>query len=133
MILSVFINNNKTKIMKKPIFIFITIIVVACCIILSTAIDTSKKNSVQVSGTVKFIYEGGVKDVVFVLENHKTSYYINRGFENVFELDKAKKDFEGKKITLFYAKSWTPLAPFGTTCKHITRAVLNDSIIYNEW
>ena len=119
--------------MKKPIFIFISIIGVVCCIILSTAIDTSKGNSIKVYGTVKLIYEGGVKDVVFKLENHKTIYYINRGFENGFELVKAKKDFEGKKITLFHAKSWTPLAPFGTTCKHITHVIVNDSIVYNEW
>ena len=119
--------------MRKVIFIFIVCSVVAFFIILSTAIDTSQENSIEISGTVKSIYEDGVKDVVFELENHKISYYINRGFENGFELAQAKKDFEGKKITLFYAKSWTPLAPFGTTCKHITRLSVNDSIIYNEW
>lgn len=119
--------------MKKAIYIFILFFVVAFFIILSTAIDTSKENSMEVSGTVKSVYEGGVKDVVFQLENHKTTYYINRGFENGFEMAKAKKDFEGKKITLFYAKSWTPLAPFGTTCKHITRLTINDSVVFSEW
>jgi hypothetical protein len=119
--------------MKKAIFIFIVCSVVAFFIILSTAIDTSKENSIEVSGTVKSVYEGGVKDVVFQLENHKTVYYINRGFENGFALAKTKKNFEGKKIILFYAKSWTPLAPLGTNCKHITRVVVNDSVIYNEW
>jgi hypothetical protein len=118
--------------MKKAIFIFIVCSVVAFFIILSTAIDTSKENSIEVSGTVKSVYEGGVKDVVFQLENHKTVYYINRGFENGFELAKAKKDFEGKKIRLFYAKSWTPLAPFGTSSKHITHLSVDDYIIYNE-
>ena len=119
--------------MKKPFFIVIVLIVVAFFIILSTAIDTSKENSIKVSGTVKAISEGGIKDVVFELDNNKTSYYINRGFENGFELAKAKKDFEGKRITLFYAKSWTPLAPFGTTCKHITHISVNDSVVFSEW
>jgi hypothetical protein len=119
--------------MKKAIFIFIVFSIIAFFIILSTAIDTSKENSIEVSGTVKSIYEGGVKDVVFELENNKTPYYINRGFENGFEMAKAKKDFEGKKITLFYAKSWTPLAPFGTSSKHITHLSVNDSVVYNEW
>jgi hypothetical protein len=119
--------------MKKAIFIFIVFSIIAFFIILSTAIDTSKENSIEVSGTVKSIYEGGVKDVVFELENNKTPYYINRGFENGFEMAKAKKDFEGKKITLFYAKSWTPLAPFGTSSKHITQLSVNDSVVYNEW
>jgi hypothetical protein len=40
---------------------------------------------------------------------------------------------EGKKITLFYAKSWTPLAPFGTCSKHITRLNVNDSVVFSEW
>jgi hypothetical protein len=119
--------------MKKSLFIVIVFIVVAFFIILSTAIDTSKENSIKVSGIVKSISEGGIKDVVFELDNNKTSYYINRGFENGFEMSKAKKDFEGKKITLFYAKSWTPLAPLGTTCKHITHISVNDSVVFSEW
>ncbi len=119
--------------MKKAIYIFIAFIVVVFFIILSTAVDTSKENSIEVSGIVKSISEGGVKDVVFELENHKRSYYINRGFENGFEMAKAKKDFEGKKITLFYAKSWTPIAPSGTSCQHITHISINDSVIFSEW
>jgi hypothetical protein len=119
--------------MKKFIYIFITFIIVLFFIILSNAIDTSKENSIKITGTVKSISEGGIKDVVFELENNKTLYYINRGFENGFEIAKAQKDFEGKKITLFYAKSWTPLAPFGTYSKHITHISINDSVVYSEW
>ena len=119
--------------MKKTFFIAIVFIIVAFFIILSTAIDTSMENSIKVSGTVKSISEGGIKDVVFELENNKTLYYINRGFENGFEMTKAKKDFEGKKVTLFYAKSWTPLAPLGTECKHITHISVNDSVVFSEW
>jgi len=119
--------------MRKVIYTFITIFIVGVFIIALTAIDTSMENSVKVSGTVKSITEGGVKDVVFELENDSTKYYINRGFENGFNLAKARKDFEGKKIKLFYAKSWTPLAPFGTQCKHITQATINDSLIFSEW
>jgi hypothetical protein len=119
--------------MKKFIYIFIIITVVSFFIILSTAIDTSMENSIKVQGTVKSISEGGVKDVVFELKNHKTLYYINRGFENGFEMTKAKKDFEGKKITLFYAKSWTPLAPLGTCSKHITHISVNDNVVFSEW
>ena len=77
-------------------------------------INTAKENSVEVSGTIKSLSEGGAKDLVFELDNDKTTYYINRGLENGFELDKSKTDFIGKKVTLTYAKSWTLLAPFGT-------------------
>ena len=119
--------------MKKAIFIIAIAVFALVAVVLSTAVDTSMENSIKVYGTVKSISEGGVKDVVFELENNKTLYYINRGFENGFEIAKAKKDFEGKKITLFYAKSWTPLAPFGTYSKHITHLSVNGSVVFSEW
>ncbi len=119
--------------MKKTILITAALLFVVTIFISLMPIDPSMENSITVSGTVKSISEGGVKDVVFELKNDSTTYYINRGFENGFNLAKAKKDFEGKKIKLFYARSWTPLAPFGTRCKHITHAAVNDSVIFSEW
>jgi len=118
--------------MRRVLYIVI-IILVAFLVIALIPVDTSKENTIEVSGIVKSVSEGGVKDLVFELQNDEITYYINRGFENGFELGKAKKDFEGQQITLFYVKSWTPLAPFGTTSKHIAHAVVNDSVIYNEW
>jgi len=96
-------------------------------------IDTSLENSVKVEGIVKSITEAGAKDILFELENDKTTYYINRGFEKGFVLQKLNKDFIGKKVILYYAKNWTPLAPLGTTSKHITQLKLNDKIIYSEF
>ena len=118
--------------MKRILYIFL-IILIAFFIIALIPIDTSMKNSIKVSGTVKSVTEAGSKDMVFELENDPTTYYINRGFENGSNLAKAEKDFEGKKIKLFYADRWTPLAPFGTKSKHITHAVINDSVIFSEW
>lgn len=117
----------------KRIFYTLAAIIIILLIIALIPIDTSMENSIKVSGTVKSVKEAGVKDVVFELENDSVTYYINRGFENGFDLAKARKDFEGKKIKLFYADSWTPLAPFGTKSKHITHAAVNDSVIFSEW
>lgn len=118
--------------MKRIIFIAI-LILIAFLIIGLIPINNSKENSIVVTGKVKWVSEGGVKDLVFDLENSRTTYYINRGLKNGFELGKAKKQFTGKEITLFYADSWTPLAPFGTASKHISHAIVNDTVIYNEW
>ena len=118
--------------MRRILYIVI-ILLVAFLIIALIPVDSSRENAIKVSGTVKSVTEGGVQDLVFELKDDEITYYINRGLENRFELGKAKKDFEGKKITLFYADSWTPIAPFGTSSKHISHAVVNDSIIYNEW
>lgn len=118
--------------MRRILYIVI-IVLIAFFIIALIPVDTSKENAVEVSGTVKSVSEDGVKDLVFELKNDPTTYYINRGLENGFELAKAKTDFEGQQITLFYADSWTPLAPFGTTSKHVSHAIVNEKVIYNEW
>jgi len=54
--------------------------------------DTSEENSIKVSGIVKSLSHAGVHDLVFELENNAPSYYINRGMEHRFNLEKAKKE-----------------------------------------
>ncbi|WP_333878207.1 hypothetical protein [Flavobacterium sp.] len=118
--------------MKRILFVII-LITIAFLIIGLMPVKRSKENAIVIVGKVKSVSEGGVKDLVFELENNSTAYYINRGLENGFELEDAKRQFTGKNITLFYADSWTPLAPFGTTSKHISHAIVNDTVVYNEW
>lgn len=117
----------------KKIHYFLIILILAFFILALIPINPDKANSVAVSGTVKTIREGGVKDMVIQFENDKSWYYINRAFENGFELNKAKNDFEGKEITLYYAKSWSPLTRFGTSSRHITHLAVKDSVVYSEW
>lgn len=117
----------------KKILLFIALVLLTFLIIGLKPIDTSKENSIEVVGIIKSVSEGGAKDLVFELENNKITYYINRGLENGFELDKSKSEFVGKKVTLNYAKSWTPLAPFGTTCKHITQISIDNKEVYSEF
>ena len=125
-------NSIKINPMKKIIYILL-IIVFAFFALALIPINTSKDNCVVVSGTIKSLSEGGVKDLVFELENDKTTYYINRGLENGFQLEKSKTEFIGKKATLNYAKVWTPLAPFGTTSKHITQISVDGKEVYSEF
>ncbi|KGD69622.1 hypothetical protein LG45_02380 [Flavobacterium aquatile LMG 4008 = ATCC 11947] len=131
---SVIFRCNLIKInpMKKIIYILL-IIVFAFFALALIPINTSKENSIVISGTVKSLSEAGIKDLVFELENDKTTYYINRALENGFQLEKSKTEFIGKKVTLNYAKGWTPLAPFGTTCKHITQISVDGKEVYTEF
>jgi hypothetical protein len=119
--------------MKKIIFKIILGVLVVFLVLVLIPINTSAENSIKVTGVVKSISEAGTSDLVFELEDKKATYYINRGLENGFTLEKTKNDLIGKKIILFYAKNWTPLAPFGTKTKHITHFVANDSVLYSEW
>lgn len=118
--------------MKKNVYIAIVIIFAFFALALFP-INISKDNNVEISGTIKSVSEGGVKDLVFELENNKITYYINRGLENGFNLKKSKTNYEGKKATLTYSKSWTPLAPFGTTSKHITQISIDNKEVYSEF
>jgi hypothetical protein len=118
--------------MKKVIsYLLITLLSVFFVIIL-IQLNTSEEN-IKVSGTIKSISEGGVKDLVFELENDKISYYVNRGLENGFDLEKSRKSYLGKKAVVNYTKSWTPLASFGTTSKNITQIAVDNKIIYSEF
>ncbi|MEO5778025.1 MAG: hypothetical protein ABIQ27_14075 [Flavobacterium sp.] len=119
--------------MKKTGLIIIGLITISAIITSMISTDTSEEKNIKVSGVVKSVSEGGVKDLVFELENEKTTYYINRGLENGFDLKKAKADYIGKNAIINYAKKWTVLAPFGTTCKPILQIKIDDSIIYSEW
>lgn len=118
--------------MKKSVYLLIITFVILLVVAL-IPIRASKENSVLVVGKVKNITEGGVKDIVIELDNSKITYYINRGFENSFEIEKLRKELVGKKVTLLYAKNWTPLAPFGTTSKHITLLSFNNKVLYSEF
>lgn len=119
--------------MNRKRYIYASIVLLLAILFIALIpVDHSMENSVKVSGIVKSVSEGGVKDLVFELEDEKNTYYINRGLENGFNLATAKKGFEGKKVKLFYSNSWTPLAPFGTTSKHISHLVIGD-FVYSEW
>ncbi|CAM4452389.1 hypothetical protein [Flavobacterium terrigena] len=118
--------------MKKSVY-FIVITIVVLIVLALIPVDTSKENSILVVGKVKNVSESGVKDLVIELENSKTLYYINRGFENGFEIKKSKNELLGENVVLYFAKNWTPFAPFGTTSKHITQLSLNDKVIYSEF
>lgn len=118
--------------MKKVLYL-ISIVVVLFLVSAFVPINTSKKNSIEISGIIKSISESGVNDLVFELENDKIRYYINRGLENKFEIEESKINFVGKKTTLNYAKSWTPFAPFGTTNKHIVQISIENKVVYSEF
>lgn len=118
--------------MKKIIYI-LSFVFLVFLFFAFQPIDTSLENSVKVEGIVKSITEAGAKDILFELESNKTTYYINRGFEKGLVSPKFNNAFIGKKVTLYYAKNWTALAPFGTTSKHITQLQLNDKIVYSEF
>lgn len=82
------------------------------------------ENSAHVQGRVSDVFEGGVKDLCFHLEGDKRVFYINRGLQYEFNLEKAEADFTGKEVTIHYPKRLDG--------GHIYRLSLEDSVVYNE-
>lgn len=105
-------------------FLFYMIVIVK-----ASPINSKKENSVEVTGIVDELYEGGVKDLVFKLKGSETIYYINRALENGFNLNEAKKEFLEKEVTLWYAKHVS--RPNGGG--HMMQLQFQDSIYYTEW
>lgn len=107
--------------------LFIAFVAFMFFIVKAGPVDSSKSNSVKITGVVKDVYEGGVKDLVFKLDNDSNVYYINRGLEDKFDLQLIKKELLGKEVILWYAKHRN------TDSMHLTRLQINDSIYYTEW
>lgn len=114
---------------RKIVFLCISIIVLFVIIALKP-ISFSNKN---ISGKITKIYEGGIKDVVFEIENNESTFYINRGLENKFNLEKIKKkQLLGKEVSIGYSVGWTPLYWFNKRSKDILVLKYGENIIYKN-
>jgi hypothetical protein len=57
--------------MKKLAFIVCAAFILAMIVIIFTPLDTSEENTIKITGIVTNVYEGGVKDAVLELQDHK--------------------------------------------------------------
>ena len=118
--------------MKNKILIFSIFIITIFVIIAFKPISFSKNNFENSKGNISKIYESGIKDVVFELENNKSTFYINRGLENKFNLETLKKELIGKKVSINYLIGWTPLDPFNERSKSIIEMKSEGNKIYKN-
>jgi hypothetical protein len=117
--------------MKKIVNVIAVLFLALGILIFRPVPISSESRSNKVTGTVKSIYEGGVKDVVFQLNETDTKYYINRGLESGLNLETLRDQLMGREVTIVFPKYWTPLDP-GNSVKHLTRLVFNEVIVYSE-
>lgn len=82
-------------------------------------------------GIVKSISEGGPNDVLFILENNDTRFYINRGLENGLDLNHLKEKLIGQEVVFKYPNYWTPL-DWNNKIKHLSKVEFGSEIIFNE-
>ncbi|MET0760681.1 MAG: hypothetical protein ABWZ56_09700 [Flavobacterium sp.] len=118
--------------MKPKILILSIVIVILFAIIAFKPISFSKNNFENSKGKVSKIYEGGINDVVFELEDNKATFYINRGLENNFNLETLNKELIGKEVSINYSIGWTPLDPFNKRSKSIIELKKGEKLIFKN-
>lgn len=119
--------------MKSKLFIglsFFLLCAIAMVIARPVPIVSEDEALIQ-EGIVSDIYEGGVKDIVFKLENNSDIFYINRGLERGLEITLLKERLIGKEVIFKYPKHWTPL-DWDNSSKHISKVETNNEVIFNE-
>lgn len=87
--------------------------------------------AIPVSGTVRFVFEGGVNDVVIKLEGDDRRFYINRGLEYGLDLDDLKDRLIGHQVVMKYPKYWTPL-DWNNQVRHISKLEFQGEVLFNE-
>ena len=119
------------NILKYVLTIFGLLVLVLAVLIFRPVPTVSASEALVARGVVTAIYEGGVHDIAFRLENDDTVYYINRGLEQGLELPQLERQLMGKEITISYPDYWTPL-DWNDKIKHISRVEINGEVLFNE-
>ena len=118
--------------MVDKIFKILGILIIAGLVFILRPVPiVAEEDALIDSGIVSSIYGGGVKDVVFILENGKHRYYINRGLENGLDLKELREKLIGKKVTIKYPYYWTPL-DWDDETKHLSKLETETEVIFNE-
>ena len=71
--------------------------------------NIDKSQCATASGVIQSIHESGTNDVTFSLENRTSSFYINRGLENGFDLGAMQDTLIGKPVKIWYVHQYSLL------------------------
>lgn len=91
----------------------------------------NEQDCLSSTGRVVHIYEGGTKDIVFVLQGIDERFYINRGLERGLDLLQLSAEVMNKEVVIMYPDYWTPLDP-GNSVRHISKIECDGRTIFTE-
>ena len=112
--------------MKRKIIISVACLFMAFVFAAFKPISLSNSQK-RVDGKIVTIYEGGVKDAVFKIENTQTTFYLNRGYDQFSSAE--LNELIGKTASFYYLENWTPLDPFNSRSKSIEKLEVNQADI----
>lgn len=118
---------REKTIMKRKIIISSVFLLMALVFTAFKPISLSNGQK-RVDGKIVVIYEGGVKDAVFKIDNSQTTFYLNRGFDQFSTVE--LNGLIGKTASFYYSDIWTPLDPFQSSSKNIEKLEVDRSIIF---
>ena len=119
------------KIVKIILISFSLIILIIAVLIFRPVPIVSENQTISESGIVTEIYSNKGNDIIFILENTKRRFYINRGLESGLELSNLKEKLIGNTIIVKYPKYWTPL-DWNNSVRPISKVEFDDEIVFNE-
>ena len=105
---------------KKILIGIVALLIIAFFSIFRPVPIVTESEAIVEKGIVSDIYEGGVKDVAFRLENNQRVYYINRGLEQGLNLKDLKNKLIGNEVVIKYPKYWTPF-DWNNKIQHISK------------
>uniref|UniRef100_UPI00404A3F20 hypothetical protein n=1 Tax=Flavobacterium sp. TaxID=239 RepID=UPI00404A3F20 len=76
--------------MKRTLIIISVLFIIVVVMVFRPVPIVTEDQVITEQGIVEEIYEVSVDDVVFILENNKRKFYINRGLELGLKLDDLK-------------------------------------------
>lgn len=118
--------------MIKNILIALSVMLLVIAVLVLRPVPIIHENNAIIEkGIVTEIYDGGGRDIVFLLESNKRKFYINRGLQKGLKLNALKQKLIGNQIVLKYPKYWTPL-DWNNKTKHISKIEFNNEIVFSE-
>jgi len=119
------------KMKRLAYFFFAATFLFIATLILRPVPIVTESEALTTSGTVTYVYEGGVKDVVLRIKDSPRTYYINRGLEEGLEIKALQEKLIGEEVTIKYPQYWTPL-DWNDKVKHLSKLEHRGEVIYNE-
>ncbi len=115
--------------MRKLIFICLGSIALLLTIF-TVRHQFDSQNPQKCNGEVLSIREVGIKDVVLEIRNEKSTFYINRGYEN-YKMSELKS-LIGKTVTIYFSEGWSLLNFNENSSKNIEKLVVNNTTFFTE-
>ena len=119
------------KLIKYSLITFALFFFIVAALIFRPVPIVAEDRAIVKQGVVAEIYSNQGNDIVFLFENDKRRFYINRGLENGLELNELKNRLIGDEVVIKYPKYWTPL-DWNNRIRHLSKLEHNGEVLFNE-